>query len=325
MKVLVALYSEFDLWCIPDAHVNALRRDFPQHAFVRAGSDAETLDRIGDADAAFAARLRPEHLAAAPRLRWVHSAAAGIGNMLFPSMIDSEIALTNSRGIAATPIAEHVIAVTLALLRDLPLAWERQRDGAWAQNEFHHRRPLRTLDGARLLIVGLGSIGVRTARLAAAFGARVTGIRRHPGSPPEGVEAVVGPERLRDELPKADVVVIAAPHTRETSHLIGEPELALLKDGAVLVNVSRGKLIDEAALARELERRRIGAALDVFEHEPLAAGSPLWRSPNLLITPHVAGFFAGYWPATVATFADNLRRFEKGEPLVNLVDKRAGY
>jgi phosphoglycerate dehydrogenase-like enzyme len=107
--------------------------------------------------------------------------------------------------------------------------------------------------------------------------------------------------------------------------MIGGRELALLKDGAVLVNVSRGKLVDEAALARELETGRIRAGLDVFEHEPLAADSPLWRSPHLLITPHVAGFFAEYWPHTVRTFAENLQRFEAGAPLVNLVDKHAGY
>ena len=325
MNVLVALYSEFDVWCIPEPYVEALRREFPAHAFVRADSDGEVLERIGDADAAFAARLRPEHVAAAARLRWVHSAAAGVGNMLFPAMVESPIAVTNSRGIASRPIAEHVIAVALALLRDLPLAWQRQREGVWAQNEFHHRPPLPTLDGARVLIVGLGSIGAKTARLAGAFGAHVVGIRRHPGPPPEGVEAVVAPGRLHDELPRADVVVIAAPHTADTAHLIGERELAMLKDGAVLVNVSRGKLIDEAALARELETGRIRAGLDVFEHEPLAAGSPLWRSPHVLITPHVAGFFRAYWPDTVATFADNLRRFEEGAPLVNLVDKRAGY
>jgi len=325
VTILVALYSEFDVWCIPEPYVDALRRDFPQHTFVRADDDAQTLERIGDADAAFATRLRPDHVAAARRLRWVHSAAAGVGNMLFPAMVESPIQITNSRGIASAPIAEHVIAVTLALLRDLPLAWQRQRDAVWAQDEFTRRPPLRTLDGARVLIVGLGSIGAGTARLAAAFGAHVVGIRRRPGPPPDGVEAVFGPDRLHDELPRADVVVIAAPHTRETSHLIGERELAMLKDGAVLVNVSRGKLIDEGALARELEKGRIRAGLDVVEHEPLAADSPLWRSPHVLITPHVAGFFAGYWPATVGTFADNLRRFERGQPLVNIVDKRAGY
>jgi phosphoglycerate dehydrogenase-like enzyme len=325
VNILVALYSEFDVWCIPEAHVDALRQEFPSHAFVRADDDRQTLERIPDADAAFAARLRPEHIPAAQRLRWVHSAAAGVGNMLFPAMIDSPIQLTNSRGIASAPIAEHVIAVTLALLRDLPLAWQRQREGVWAQNEFHHRPPLRTLSGARVLIVGLGSIGEPTARLAAAFGAHVIGIRRRPGPPPPGVEAVLPPDRLRAELPAADVVVIAAPHTAATWQMIGERELGMLKNGAVLVNVSRGKLIDEVALARELAKGRIRAALDVFDHEPLAPESPLWRSPDVLITPHVAGFFAEYWPTTVATFADNLRRFESGAPLVNLVDKRAGY
>jgi len=325
MKVLVALYSQFDVWCIPDAQVAALRAEFPAHTFVRVNDDEQTLAQIADADAAFAARLKPEHVAAARKLRWVHSAAAGVGNMLFSAMIESPIQITNSRGIASTPIAEHVIAVALAQLRDLPLAWQRQREGVWAQNEFHHRPPLRTLNGARVLIVGLGSIGERTAALAAAFGAHVVGIRRKMGPTPAGVEAVLPPERLHEVLPGADVVVIAAPHTRQTWQMIGERELALMRDGAVLVNVSRGQLVDEGALARQLERGRIRAALDVFDHEPLASASPLWQSPGALLTPHVAGFFGDYWPAAVATFAGNLRRFEKGEPLVNLVDKRAGY
>jgi phosphoglycerate dehydrogenase-like enzyme len=325
VRILVALYSPFEVWCIPESKVEELRRAFPQHTFVRADDDAATLDRIADADVAFSARLRPEHIAVARRLRWVHSAAAGVGNLLFPAMVESPIQITNSRGIASEPIAEHVIAVTLALFRDLPLAWRRQEEGVWAQNEYQSRRALPTLAGSRLLIIGLGSIGAATARLAAAFGARVIGLRRHSGPAPAGVDAVHPPDRLHVELPQADVVVVSAPHTPETTHMIGARELDLLKDGAVLVNVSRGKLIDEAALARGLEGRRFRAALDVFEHEPLDPASPLWRNPHVLITPHVAGFFAGYWPATVATFADNLRRFEAGLPLVNLVDKRAGY
>jgi phosphoglycerate dehydrogenase-like enzyme len=326
VQVLVALYSPFEVWCIPDSHVDALRRRFPQHTFLRADSDEETLERITDADAAFSARLRPEHVVAARRLRWVHSAAAGVGNMMFPAMIESPIAVTNSRGIASKPIAEHVIAVTLALFRDLPLALRRQGEGIWAQNEIQARPPLPTLAGSRMLVIGLGSIGAATARLAAAFGAHVVGIRRRTDAAlPEGVEAVHGPDRLHAELPLADVVVVSAPHTTDTTHLLGAPELALLKEGAVLVNVSRGKLIDEAALARALATGRFRAALDVFAHEPLAAESPLWHNPHVLITPHVAGFFAGYWPATVSLFAENLRRFGAGEPLLNLVDKGAGY
>jgi phosphoglycerate dehydrogenase-like enzyme len=136
----------------------------------------------------------------------------------------------------------------------------------------------------------------------------------------------VGPAELHAELPLADVVVIAAPHTSDTARLLGERELSLMKEDAVLVNVSRGTLIDEAALVRTLESGRLrGAALDVFEHEPLAADSPLWTRGDVIITPHVSGFHADYWPTARRLFADNLRRFIEGRPLANLVDKQAGY
>ncbi len=325
MNVLVAIYSPFDAWRIPEDRFTSLQAAFPEHTFVRGDSDAETLARIHDAEVVFGARLRSEHLAAAPRLRWVHSHAAGVGMMLFPEMIASPVVMTNSRGVASVPIAEHVIAMTLTLLRNLPLAWRHQAARTWGQNAFFHEGAPRTLHGARVLVVGLGSIGAATARLAAAFGADVIGIRRHPGAPPDGVMAVHPPAALHDELPRADVVVIAAPQTAGTVHLIGARELEMLQDDAVLVNVSRGKLVDEAALAAELDKGRLYAALDVFEHEPLDPASPLWHSPRVVLTPHVSGLFEGYWPAVLTMFAENLRRFAMGAPLVNVVDKHAGY
>jgi phosphoglycerate dehydrogenase-like enzyme len=327
MTVLVAIYSPFAAWCIPEAQVERLRHEFPEHTFVRADTDAEALERIGNADVAFGARLTPDQLAAARRLRWIHSPAAGVGNMLFPGMVASAVVITNSRGNSSGTIAEHVIAVTLALFRDLPLAWRRQAERTWAQDEFDAGVSMRTLRDARVLVVGLGSIGAEAARLLGAFGAHVVGIRRRAeGEPPEGVAALVPPERLHDELPHADVVVLAAPQTQATVSLIGARELAMMKDDAVLVNVSRGKLVDEAALARELATGRLrGAALDVFEHEPLSPDSPLWGRDDVLVTPHVSGFHAGFWRDAVAIFAGNLRRFAAGEPLVNPVDKQAGY
>lgn len=327
MHIVVAIYSEFRSWCIPEAEVDRLRQMFPRHSFVRADSDEATLASIPPAEVAFSSRITPAHLAAAPQLRWVHSPAAGVGAMLFPQMIESAVLMTNSRGNSSTTIAEHVIAVTLALLRDLSLAWRRQRERVWAQNEFDAGVSMRTLRGARVLIVGLGSIGAETARLASAFGAEVIGIKRRPGSEPvEGVRAVIGPDALGSELPLADVVVLSAPQTSETWHLIGQRELEAMKKGAVLVNVSRGKLVDEAALVRALDRGGLGgAALDVFEHEPLTQDSPLWARPDVLITPHVSGFHAGYWPEATRMFAENLERFEAGQPLLNLVDKKAGY
>jgi phosphoglycerate dehydrogenase-like enzyme len=327
MTVLVAIYSPFAAWCIPEAQVERLRREFPEHTFVRADSDAEAIAHIPDADVAFGARLTAGQFAAARRLRWIHSPAAGVGNMLFAEMVAAPVEITNSRGNSSHTIAEHVIAVSLALLRDLPLAWRRQAERTWAQNEFDAGVSIRTLRDARVLVVGLGSIGGEAGRLAAAFGAHVVGIRRRAeGGPPPGIASVVTPDRLHHELPLADVVVVAAPHTPATAHLIGERELAIMKDDAVLVNVSRGKLIDEAALVRALETGRLrGAALDVFEHEPLAMDSALWSREDVLVTPHVAGFHAAYWRDAVTMFADNLRRFAAGQPLANLVDKRAGY
>lgn len=327
MMVLLATYTPVAAWNMPEAYVERLRRDFPEHTFVRAGSDAETLERIPDAEVAFGAHFTRDHLAAAQRLRWIHSPAAGVGNLLFPEMVSSPVELTNNRGNSSATIVEHVIAVTLALLRGLPLAWQRQTERVWAQDEINAGPPMRTLRESRVLVVGLGSIGAGVARLAHAFGAHVVGVRRRTGQPaPAGVEAVVAPDRLAVELPLADVVVVAAPDTSETLRLLGATELALMKDDAVLVNVSRGSLIDEAALVRTLETGRLrGAALDVFEHEPLATDSPLWARHDVLVTPHVAGFHKAHWEIVVATFSENLRRFTAGEPFVNRVDKKAGY
>lgn len=325
MKVLVAVYSEFACWCIPDTEVDALRRAFPGHTFVRADSDDETLERIVDADVVYGSRVTRAQLAAAARLRWIHSPAAGIGGMLFPEMMASPVVMTNSRGNSAVTIAEHVIGVTLALLRQLPLAWRRQAERTWAQDEFHAGASIRTLRDARVLVVGMGAIGGETARRFQAFGARVTGIRRNP-SPHAGDVTVVGPDRLHEELPHADVVVLCAPQTAETFQLIGAIELAMMNNDAVLVNVSRGKLIDEAALATALASGRLrGAALDVFEHEPLSHDSPLWAREDVIVTPHVAGFHARHWPEATRLFTENLRRFDAGQPLLNLVDRKAGY
>jgi phosphoglycerate dehydrogenase-like enzyme len=328
MRLLVAIYGDVAAWCIPEREVDALRRAFPEHDFIRADSDDETLERIGDVDAAFSSRITSAQFAAARQLRWIHSPAAGIGSMLFAGLLESPVLLTNSRGISARAIAEHTIAVTLALFRKLPLALDRQHTRRWAQNElFAEGRPIRTLRGAGVLLVGLGAIGSDAAQLFHALGARVTAVRRRVTEPsPPAVAEVLAPERLREALSAADVVVIAAPQTAATMRIIGAEELAVMKGDAVLVNVSRGKLVDEAALVAALETGRLrGAALDVFEHEPLSPVSPLWDREDVILTPHVAGFYEKYWPDATQLFAANLRRFITGAPLQNVVDKKAGY
>jgi phosphoglycerate dehydrogenase-like enzyme len=244
--------------------------------------------------------------------------------MLFPAMKLSPIVMTNSRGMNAGAVAEHALTLMFAAIRRLPEALRAQGERRWACNDLSG---LPLLRGRTLLIAGLGAIGCELARLASGLGMRVVGTRREVGDPlPEGVSEARGPSALPELLPGADIVVLAVPLTADTRGMIGAAELALMKRTAWLVNVARGKLVDELALVRALQQGAIaGAALDVVEHEPLAATSPLWSLPNVLITPHVAGFREDYWAAATALFAANLHRYLAGEGLANIVDKLAGY
>ena len=326
MQILVSIHSEFQVWNIPAEHVARLRRDFPAHTFLYAADDEEALTMVSEADVAFSSQIGREHVLAGSRLRWIHSPAAGVGGLLFPDLVNSPIVITNSRGMSADTMAEHVLAVTLALFRNLPLAVRRQSQRVWAQDEISMLGN-RTLAQSQVLVIGLGAIGAAVARRMAALGARVTGIRRRVDAPLlPGVSEVRAPAELMSAIAQADVTVIAAPHTHETRGLIGASELAAMKPDAVLVNVSRGRLVDETALASALHARQIGgAALDVFEQEPLPEDSPLWSLPNVLITPHTSGFRPDHWDAATDLFAENLRRFDAGKPLLNVVDQQAGY
>ena len=325
--ILVGIYSPFESWNIPASHVARLREMFPQHTFLHATSEQQAADLIPAAQIAFMSEVRPVHFEAAKALEWIHSPAAGIGGMLYPALVESPVVMTNSRGISAAAIAEHVLAVTLVLFRKLRIAFRAQAAGEWAQDAVLLPPPLRTIHGSHVLVIGLGAIGTATAQAMAALGARVSAVRRATSRPkPDFVDSVGGPEKLLQQLPSADVVVIAAPQTRETRGLIGAPELAAMRADAVLVNVSRGRLVDEAALANALASGTIGAAaLDVFEQEPLPRHSALWAMDNVLITPHMAGFRPDHWDAVVELFAENLRRFDTGRELLNIVNKTAGY
>jgi phosphoglycerate dehydrogenase-like enzyme len=325
MNILVSITSPFEIWTIPTSYVDQLRARFPSHAFIHAHTDDEALTMYPEADAVFAGQISREQLAAAPRLRWLHSPAAGVGGMLFPEMIASPVVITNSRGMSAGTIGEHVIAVTLALFRRLPHAFRSQAAGQWAQDAIGAEGN-RLIAGARVLVVGLGAIGSAVAHRMTLLGAHVTGLRRSAVGVTQGEWTIAPSEHLHDLLPAADVVVIAAPHTRETRGLIGRRELSLMSRDAILVNVSRGQLVDEPALIDVLRAGSIGgAALDVFVDEPLPPVSSFWTLTNVLITPHTSGFRPDHWDAATSLFAGNLERFDRGQPLVNVVDKLAGY
>jgi phosphoglycerate dehydrogenase-like enzyme len=328
MNVLVGVISPAAAWILPRPFVDTLRRDFPQHTFLDAW-DRDAIRRLlPDADVAFTPFIDRDAFRAATRLRWVQSPAVGVGSLMFPELLASDVVITSARGIRARSIAEHVIGVTLALARRLPAAVRAQIAHRWAQDELEGPASgVRSLDGLRMGIVGLGSIGMEIVKLAAPFGIRVSAIRRRAQSPaPAGVDDVLSPDGLPAVLAKSDVVVLALPHTPETKQIIGRAEIDRMKRGALLINIARGKLIDDGAVIEALKDGRLGgAALDVFTHEPLEASSPYWDLPNVIITPHTAGAMQDYWTPLVALFSDNLRRFDRGETLLNVVDKEAGY
>lgn len=329
MKVLVAIYYDrvFDVWNLPPVWVDELRRRFPQHIFVQVLSDAELAREIEDAEVLFGSQLSRAALARARRLRWVQSSAAGIRALLFPEFVRTDIRLSNTKGLQSPFIAEHVMALALALARKLQVSIRRQAQHVWAQKEISADPPSRALGGSVMGIVGLGDIGSRLARLAAGFDMRVVAVRRRPELPkPEYVDRVFGADQLADLLAVSDVVAITAAHTDATRGLIGSRELGWMKRDAVLINVARGKIVNEEDLAAALEAGTIaGAGLDVFREEPLDPASPLWDLPSVIITPHTSGFNSEYWPNLINFFSENMRRFERGDPLTNVVDKQAGY
>ena len=328
MKILVGAFSPAAAWVLPRPLLDQLRRDFPQHLFIDTWDDEGIARHIVDVDVAFVHHVRRGMLASATRLGWIQSPAVGVGDMLFPEMVASPVIITSARGIRARAIAEHVLGVGIALARRLHVAMRRQAGHDWAQDELEGATTrIRTLRGCRMGIVGLGSIGLEVARVAAAFGLCVSAIRRRADGPrPDGVDEVLPPDRLGELLAKSDLVVLSAPLTPSTHSLIGARELARMKPGAFLINIGRGKLIEDDAVVAALQSGHLGgAALDVFTREPLDPASPYWDLPNVIVTPHISGAMADYWTHLVALFSDNLRRFERREPLVNVVDKTAGY
>ena len=292
------------------------------------GSD-EAQRLIAAAEVYFGFGITADLFRAGRTLRWVHSAAAGVGNVLNTGIAGSDVLLTNSAGIHGPPIAEFVVAGILHFLRGLDVAVAQQRRGEWSKAFFvAEDAPLRELADCRVLIVGAGGLGSETARRLSGLGARCVGVRRRPElGPPDGFAAVVGPDGLAAELPRADILVLAAPLTTDTSELMTRARLDLLPRGAIVVNVARGALLDEVAVADLLAAGRLrGAVLDVFRREPLEPASPLWRLPNALVVPHVSPVSPGrFWPRQLDLFLDNWRRYVTGAPLRNLVDKQAGY
>lgn len=325
LRIAVSVHDP-PVWSIPPAVVDRLRASLPGDEVVDARTPEERARAFARADVLIATRITADEFSVARDVRWIHTTAVGIGGLLPRPVVESDVVVTNTRGVHSESIAEHAIALALAVRRRIPRAAAAQAERAWVQTDLMSAEvPL--LGDTCMLVIGLGSIGSRIAAHASGLGMRVIGLRRRTDQPlPPAVAEAGGPERLHAWLPRADVIVLAVPQTDDTRALLGEAEFRLMRPTAVLVNVARGGLVDEKALERAVTEGAIaGAGLDAFVREPLAPESPLWRLPNVLITPHSASFRGDYWEPVMDLFRENLERFRKGQPLLNVVDKVHRY
>lgn len=302
------------------------------------------LEAVGEAEVYMGYGIPPELLRAGSSLEWVHSGAAGVGSSLTPIMLESPVIFTNSAGVHAPPMAETVLAMLLHFGRGLDFAVESKARSEWTTDPYYvDGAPLTELSDSTVGIIGFGGIGREVARRVASLGARVIAVKRNPARPGEAnlstvagggvlgsrIEMVWGESGLDAVYRESDAIVVAAPDTPETRGMVDAAAFRRMKEGAVLVNVARGRLVDEDALVEALREGRIrGAGLDVFSKEPLPLDHPLWELPNVLMTPHVSAVTRGFWRRETDLILGNLDCYVREAPLEewrNVVDKRAGY
>lgn len=341
--LVVDLRDRRPVWSLPDWARDKIRSAAPSDwsvAFMRTPADGsgdgslrappELLGAVADARVYMGYGVPAEVLETGSRLQWVHSAAAGVGSSLGSAMLDRDVLFTNSAGVHGRPMAESVMAMLLYFARGLDLAVRAQHEGRWDAAAFWAAEsPVGELGGSTVGVVGFGGIGREVARRASCMGSRVLAVRRTGGATAAASDEIAvetGPEGLTRVLAASDYVVLAVPETPRTRNLMDRRRIFSMKRGAVLVNVARGRIVDEEALLDALNAGRLrGAGLDVFQAEPLPRGHPFYRHPRVLVTPHVSATTRRFWERETELIADNLRRFARGRPLRNLVDKAAGY
>ena len=314
MKIVIS-----DMLGFEEEHDNWILEAAGDDTVVCPQSDEELVAELADAEVFFGYHS-PEVFAAAKNLKWMQTTSAGLDMMLTPEVRAMGLQVTNASGLHAAPVVETAWALTLAVSRYLKHFGECQQKHVWDQFTPYD------LNGRTAGVVGLGGIGRRYARIAAAFGMRVIAVDKHAPEKPDEVDELWPLDRLNDLCGEADVVMIACPATSETQGLIGAEQLARMKPTGIIVNITRGGIIDEPALIECLNEGRIaGAGLDVTKIEPLPEDDPLWDTPRLVITPHIAGWSNDRSRSVVQFFCENLRRYKAGEPLQNLVDQQQGY
>ncbi|MGH7766975.1 MAG: D-2-hydroxyacid dehydrogenase [Candidatus Binatia bacterium] len=303
---------------LPEDELHSLKSEFPGVEFVDGDAGQS---KAAEIDAVFTEESLPDDLVARmAKFRWLHVTRGGLNAYLTPAVKSRPIQLTGSKGIHGRSFTEFAIAAIFALAKRLPECWDAQRQKKW------QRVSTDEVAGKTLGIVGLGTIGSELAEKAKALGMRVLATKRTPGAKPDYVDELGGPDFLPRMLPQADFLVLCLASIPSTTDIIGENELRAMKRSAYLINLTGGKAIEEKLLARALKERWIaGAALDAFAKQPLPPDSELWNLPNVMISARIAGASAQRWDLLLPIFTENLRRFVRGEKLMNLVDKELGY
>ncbi|MBI1898296.1 MAG: D-2-hydroxyacid dehydrogenase [Acidobacteria bacterium] len=305
---------------ISDQLVNELKSSVPNVTIVQARGE-QFAKEIVEADAVIGA-IRPEHLRAAKKLKWVHVTSAGVEHALFPELVKSDIVVTNAKNVYGPQIADHAFAFLLALTRRLNLTIPAQVNEEWPRG----REGMFELNGKTAVIIGVGGIGSNIAQRAHGFGMRVIGVDPRDITPGNIVQRLVPPDRLNEVLPEADVVFISAPHTRKSEKMMGPQQFELMKQGSYFIAMSRGKVYDMPSLVKALDSGKLaGAGVDVTDPEPLPKGHPLWKFKNVVITPHSSGGSDNLQQRLNFVVGENIRRFASGRPLINVVNKQEGY
>lgn len=327
MKLLIALAHRFELWMPPEWFAPRLREDFPQLSVVEIPNYDVLPRELPDTEIAIAWLIRPEQFAAAKKLKWIHSTAAAVHQLLYPEMIRSSVVLTNARSVHGPVVAEHALALMLAMAKQLPRLRDWQWKKLWAQEAMWNQRPRPSeLRGSTVCVIGFGSIGREVSLRCHALEMRVTVVREHAEQPSAPAKQAFAFDQVETAVAQADFVVLAIPVTPATTGFFDARLFAAMKQSAYLVNVGRGVLVDEAAMTEVLQQKRIaGAALDVFTEEPLPASSPLWEMENVMITPHTASITEQLWERHYELVSENVRRYLSGAPLLGVVNKAKGY
>ncbi len=312
---------------LPEIYVERIKNVSPDVEVVQSEDRKEALELIENVDVLFAGFFSKELFQTAKKLKWIQAWGAGVDRILIPEVVNSGVIVTNAGGVHPTPMSEHVIGMILCFTRRLHVFIRNQAERKWERPETWISPMIEELPGKTLGIVGLGRIGTEIAKKAKCLGMRVIATKRDPTSPAStNVDRLVRPVDLNELLAESDFAVLSLPLTKETVGMIGEKQLKSMKPTGILINVSRGRIIQENKLVQALKRGWIaGAGLDTFENEPLPENSELWGFKNVIITPHIAGDTPHYPERLTNLFTENLNRFIHKQSLINVVDKNLGY